>query len=92
MAAAETTLLRYFRRNGYVRVANTARRKKEGSNRYKKGSEVRFVLESEVEVREVREALRALEFKPGKVFLKGTKVVVPVYGKRATDWIRGLRG
>lgn len=92
MAAAETTLLYYFRRNGYVRVADLTRRKKEGAQRYKKGWEVRFVLDSEAEVREVREALRALEFKPGKVFLKSTKLVVPVYGKRVSDRIRGLRG
>lgn len=92
MASAATTLLYYFRRNGHVRVADPARRKKEGSGRYKKGSEVRFVLHSEAEVREVREGLRALGFTPGKVFLKRGRLVVPVYGKRVTDWIRNLRG
>ena len=78
----------YFRRNGYVREAN-AERKREEANVYKKGCEVRIVLENEREVGEVARALKTVDLTPGKVFLKHRRPVVPIYGTRAVAWFKG---
>ena len=90
MASADNLLKGYFRRNGYVREANAAR-KREGASVYKKGCEVRLVLDDKREVRAVVRALKTVDLKPGKVFEKHGKLVVPIYGKAALVWFRGSR-
>lgn len=77
-----------FRRGGYVRSADLAKRKERGSERYKKGYEVRFVLDTESELKDVRRLLKAAGYKPGKPFEKHAKIVQPVYGRVAVEAFR----
>jgi hypothetical protein len=81
---AEERLARFFRRNGYLRMPNPARRKEERS-KYKKGYEVRLVLRSEGELEEARELLVQTGFKPARPFRKVRRLIQPIYGKRAVE-------
>jgi len=78
-----------FRRGGYVRVPNMAKRQAVGAQTYKKGYEVRFVLSTQAELNEVRRLLRTAELRPGKPFMKHSKWIQPVYGQVAVGRIRG---
>ena len=89
VSEAESLLRRLFARNGYVRRPNLARRRSETSDVYKKGFEVRLVVESTAEAEGVRRALASVGLRPGKAFLKARKRVYPVYGKAAVDWFEG---
>ncbi|HXG44452.1 MAG TPA: hypothetical protein VNJ71_06785 [Gemmatimonadales bacterium] len=81
-----TALLRAcFDRPGYVRAANLTRRKEVGSERYKKGWEVRLLARDTRELAEVRRALAAAGFRPGRPFKKHKQIVQPVYGKAAVE-------
>ncbi|RME48593.1 MAG: hypothetical protein D6791_02890 [Chloroflexi bacterium] len=83
---AEAFLRELFQRNGYVRVPNEKRRQEVGSQKYKKGYEVRLVANSEEELEEIRQALRQLGFRPARPFQKHRQIVQPVYGKQAVEW------
>lgn len=76
-------LARLFWRNGYVRWQNLRRLEDEGSNRYRKGVEVRLVAESEQELRLIRRLLLAAGFEPGRPFAKGRQFRQPIYGRQA---------
>ena len=90
MPASEINdLRRIFARGGYVRSADLDKRAIRGSSAYKKGYEVRFVLENATELKAVRRLLRAAGFRPAKPFTKHSKIVQPVYGRAAVDTIRG---
>lgn len=83
--ASVPALLEWFERSAYVRLCDLERRRRDGQA-YKKGSEVRFVLASQVEVRAVRRLLHAVGLRPGKPFLKNNRIVQPVYGEPAVEW------
>lgn len=72
-------LAAYFHRNGYIRPLDADRRELEGQL-YKKGSEIRLVADSIVELREIRRLLKAAGFKRARPFAKGRQWRQPVYG------------
>jgi len=82
---AATELAAEFARCGYVRRRDADRRVREGRS-YKKGYEVRFVLDSSDELRAVRRLLQAVGLRPGRPFHKHRRLVQPVYGRAAVDW------
>jgi len=82
---AMTELLRWFERGGYLRCCDPQRRAREG-DAYKKGYEVRFVLDSEKNLQEVRRLLAAAGIRPGKPFRKHQRYVQPVYGRSTVEW------
>lgn len=82
---AERLLAARFAESGYIRRPNAARIK-EGRQEYKKGTEVRLVVETRAELAEVRTALRAMGLRPGRPFQKHTRFVQPVYGAEAAKW------
>ena len=83
-----TTLLQ---RNGCFRFPRQDLRQKLGQ-RYKKGWETRFVLESVTELLEVRRLVHRLGLRPGRSYRKGNKWVQPIYGEHAvkcfSSWLR----
>lgn len=87
MAARQATdsvvrrLAWYFRRNGYVRYFDRARRAKDVARVYKKGDEVRLVAQSLQELAEIQQLLRAAGFVAGKPFAKARQYRQPVYGR-----------
>jgi len=78
-----------FRRNGYLRVPNKTRRKKDGQ-KYKKGYEIRFVAKNEKELKKIHALLSKAGFKTGKQFSKGSQLVQPVYGKKFYEKFRSF--
>lgn len=78
-----------FRRNGYLRLPNKTRRKKDGQ-KYKKGYEIRFVAKNEEELTKIRDLLSEAGFKTGRPFSNGTQLVQPVYGKKLYEKFRGF--
>jgi hypothetical protein len=72
-------LAMFFRRNGYVRWMDSARRKREGEL-YKKGMEVRLAPLSVDELTEVRRLLKRAGFKLARPFAKDSQWRQPVYG------------
>jgi hypothetical protein len=75
-------LVQVFARNGYVRQPSPARRKLEKTH-YKKGWEVRLILQTEAELRRARQLTARAGLKPGKAFRKANQWALPVYGKPA---------
>ena len=78
-------LLVWFERGGYIRRCDSQRRAREGRG-YKKGYEVRFVVDSEDELQVVRRLLTAAKLRPGKPFRKHQRMVQPVYGRATVEW------
>jgi hypothetical protein len=78
-------LVKLFQLNGYVRVQNKARKQALGA-KYRKGWEVRFVLNTPDEVEQLQQLLRDAGFRPGKPFKKHSRLVQPVYGKAVVDY------
>jgi len=83
--SAEALLRQAFRRSGYVRVVDKARRKEMG-HKYKKGYEVRLVVKTRDELMRMRQLLRRVGFDPATSFLKHSRIVQPIYGKAAVEW------
>jgi hypothetical protein len=84
-------LAEYFQRNGCIRRPNTDRLD-EGATGYKKGWEVRIVLESPNELGEVRALLTAIGVTPARAYLKGARTVQPIYGRDAVElFTKGLK-
>src|SRR5688572_16940198 len=77
-------LLWFFSRNGCVRNPQP-KRLEEGYRLYKKGWEVRIVVENAAELAEVRQLLAAVGLTPGSAYAKGPRIVQPVYGKEAVE-------
>lgn len=77
------SLQRLFARTGYIRHRSTDQLETHGTARYRKGSEVRFVLRSETELTRVRGWLLLLGFKPGKPYALPGRMVQPVGGESA---------
>ncbi len=88
--SAETALMALFRASGYIR--RPAEDRNGDSATYKKGSEVRLVLESRTAARSAARLARAVGLRPGKVYPKHTRIVVPLYGEDSVTWfLRRLR-
>lgn len=85
---AARELAKWFVRCGYVRRCDLERRGREGQS-YKKGSEVRFLVESTDQLRAIRRLVRAAGFRPGKPFRKHRRLVQPVYGRPVVEWLVG---
>jgi hypothetical protein len=81
---AEQKLLDCYERNGCLRVPDLERRKKEPRT-YKMGYEIRLVARNQSELSELRRAIRAVGFKPGKPFSKVNQWVQPIYGREAME-------
>jgi hypothetical protein len=79
-------LKQLFRLNGCVRVPNRKRIKRLGRQKYKKGYEVRLVAATRQELKQIRQLLRQIGFKPAKPFRKARRIAQPVYGKAAVKW------
>ena len=77
-------LLKYaFYRNAYFRVPNPDRRHDEPHD-YKKGYEIRLVLESKEEVTAVQRALKKFQFRLSAPYEHGRhRIIQPIYGKKA---------
>ena len=86
---AEKQLAFFFHRNGYVRVPDKKRRKKE-SRTYKMGYETRFIAKTKKEVATLERLLGKFEISPGKAYAKAEQWCVPVYGQAALEVIKGL--
>lgn len=84
-------LATFFRRNGYVRRSDPARRAEEGQ-RYKKGDEVRLVAASDSELAEIRALLRRAGIKPARPFRKGNTWRQPVYGVAVVGRLLSMMG
>jgi hypothetical protein len=81
-SAAVVTLAKLTR---YTR-APQGKRMGEGSDDYKKGWEVRFVVDSQKDVAGVKKALASLGFNAGKPFAKASRIAVPVYGRAVVEF------
>lgn len=85
-------LAELFRRNGYLRRQSSARVRRDGWDRYKKGDEIRFVANSREELRRIEALLRKVGFRPGRPFAKGRQFRLPVYGRNAVAALVELFG
>lgn len=70
-----------FLKNGHVRRQNINRIAAEGSQKYKKGDEVRLTANTRSDLRRLRRLLQAARFTPGREFSKGRRWRIPVYGR-----------
>ncbi|MBI4675551.1 MAG: hypothetical protein HY741_28235 [Chloroflexi bacterium] len=76
------TIADYVRTNSYARVPS-AERQDEGWTAYKKGYELRIVVKTQDDLKQLRRLLLDAGIQPGKAFRKAKQWVVPVYGKAA---------
>lgn len=87
---SESQLVDFYNRNGYMRVPDKDRRKK-NPRTYKMGYEIRLVAQTKRELALIRRLLRSVGLKPGKPFSKVNQWCQPIYGKSAverfTQWI-----
>lgn len=85
---AGAALRELFATSGYVRLPDPAKKKERerAGSRYRKGYEVRLVVDTMGEVELARELIRLVGFKPGRSFAKHRRLVQPVYGRAATEW------
>jgi hypothetical protein len=82
-------LLQWFERCGYFRRCDPKRRAREGAS-YKKGYEIRFVLDSEHSVQTLRQLLAAAGLAAGSPYRKNRRIILPVYGRQAVEWMASL--
>lgn len=87
---AATELAALFARNGCIRCPNPKRLAKLGAQKYKKGSEVRLMVESEEELTHVQELLDTLDFTSGRPFAKARQICIPIYGNEQTSRFEAL--
>lgn len=80
----------YVRANSYARVPNAVRQE-EGWTAYKKGYELRIVVKTQDDLRQVRRLLLDAGIQPGKAYRKAQQWVVPVYGKQAVNQLVALK-
>ena len=76
------TLDFFLQRNSCLRRPSSLRRK-EGAEAYKKGWELRIVLETSAELTQLRRLLRSAGHPQAKAYRKRQKWVQPVYGRVA---------
>ena len=85
-----TSLAEYVRANSYARVPNEVRQD-EGWSAYKKGYELRIVVKTQTDSKQVRRLLKDASIKPGKPYRKAKQWVVPVYGKQSVNQLVALK-
>lgn len=85
----KVALKKFYRKRGYVRIANKKRKKQSAS--YKKGWEVRLITTNEAELTMIRGWIEHVGLKPGKPYLNKTRMIQPIYGKVALDWFRSRK-
>ena len=84
------TLRAFVRRNSCLRQPDPRRlRHREGE--YKKGWELRIILESNEELARVRRLLRAAGLEPARPFAKRRQWIQPVYGRDAVLMVTGQK-
>jgi hypothetical protein len=88
--AKERTLKEYIRENSYARVPDEDRQE-EGWSSYKKGYEMRIVVKSQADVRNVKRLLTDVHIKAGKPYRKAQQWVLPVYGKDSVRQLVALK-
>jgi hypothetical protein len=88
-ASPKRTLRTLFERNGCFRLPNR-RKRKQLKERYKKGYEVRLILNTKTELAIARRLLRRLHFKLGRPYQKRSQLVQAVYGKVMCERFRKL--
>lgn len=82
-ATVARQLARFYARTGFVRNQNRQRFKHEGTDRYKKGDEVRLIVDSLDELTHVQELLDRAGFKVSRPFQKRSQYCQPLYGRQA---------
>jgi hypothetical protein len=89
-AAAELATI--FASSGYVRRPDERRRAARDRAAYKKGWEVRLVVASSDEAQRATQLIAVVGLSAGRLFRKGRRIIVPLYGARAVQWfLRELR-
>ena len=85
----ENKLRQLFRSHGYARCYDPKKRKKRGSNVYKKGYEIRLIAYSYKELQNIQEMLDKVGFRRGRPFMKHKQWVQPLYGKEIFVFFTG---
>ncbi len=85
-AAAAKELVQVFQAGGYMRRRSAELAEEMGPYGYKKGDEVRLVVNSQAELRKVRALLKTVGLNAGKAFQKHTRWVQPLYGAEAVQF------
>lgn len=85
-AAAAKELATIFREGGYMRRRSAELAEELGPYGYKKGDEVRLVVNSQAELRRVRSLLKSVGLNAGKAFQKHARWVQPLYGAEAVQF------
>lgn len=85
-AAAAKQLATIFQESGYMRRRSAELAEELGPYGYKKGDEVRLVVNSQAELRRVRALLKTVGLTPGKAFQKHARWVQPLYGAEAVQF------
>ncbi len=88
--AKPSTLKDYLRANSYARVPDEDRQD-EGWSSYKKGYELRIVVKTQTDVKNVKRLLADAKIKPGKPYRKAQQWVLPVYGKESVSQLVKLK-
>jgi hypothetical protein len=78
-----------FARNGCIRIPDVRRRKKE-RQKYHAGYEVRLVALDSEELSLATACVRALGLRRGSAFVKGSRTVLPLYGKDQVEKFCGF--
>jgi hypothetical protein len=86
----EAYLARVLEAGGYVRTPHLIEPRRRDGGQYKRGWEVRFVVDSEDELTAVRNALAHVGLTPGAPFKKRARLVQPVYGSAAIERLQQL--
>ncbi len=73
-----------FLRNGNLRIKDEVKVAKFGSQKHKKGYEVRLLAKDEQELEHIQIAISSLDLYVAKSYLKGKQFVQPIYGKEIT--------
>lgn len=73
-----------FLRNGNLRIKDEVKAAKFGSQKHKKGYEVRLLAKNEQELEHIQTAISTLDLYVAKTYLKGKQIVQPIYGKEIT--------
>ncbi len=90
--APEEYLREIFERNGCARSPDPKQKEEKSYDEYKKGWEIRLVAKSKEELNQIQDALKQLDFEPGKPWDKLNQYVQPVYGKQEFERFKVLMG
>lgn len=80
-------LVQLIERNSYFRLPNEDRRKEEETN-YRKGWELRLVVDNESEVEAAMRSIASSGLKAGRPFKKWSRWVIPLYGQKVVEVVQ----